>query len=169
MKTNKRPSQLVGKKRKSKFSDAPVSNNAIQILDKPISGSITQQTDDYKNFVPPQFQTQDYSFHENWNSSLFQPIQEIAPMSESDHYTQIWKEYKTSMSGPMYSSHTTYMMHKPDQYSAPSQPLPPPQFYPFPAYYPSPYPGAPPIQIDFPPPPPDQTSKRSRWSNVNKN
>ena len=156
---SKRPSQLLGVKRKSKFADAPSSNSAIQILNKPAGAIAIQQEDDYKGFVPPEYQTQDYSYHQNYNSGLYQPVQEQPSMTESQHYAQIWNEYKVSMSsGPQYSSHSTYLHNQVPQ--APPG-YPPPQAHAGYAYYPPPpHPGAP----VYPPAPPPAAPKKSRWS-----
>ena len=77
-----RPNQLSGVKRKSKFSDVipntanditnkpVIVNSAIQIINKAvtINSAIIQQPDEYIGFVPPEYQTQDYSHLDNFNS-----------------------------------------------------------------------------------------------------
>jgi hypothetical protein len=165
-----RPNQLSGVKRKSKFSDVipntanditnkpVIVNSAIQIINKAvtINSAIIQQTDEYIGFVPPEYQTQDYGHLDNFNSALYQP-QQTQPKSftESEHYQQVWNEYKTSVgSGPQYSSHSTYLQQN---YKMPSYPPPPyaPQHTP-PPTYPNINPYAYNQPPGMPPPPPAQ-------------
>lgn len=154
-----------------------INNSAIQILNKPTGVSLgEQQVDDYIGFVPPEYQKEDYSYHQNYNSSLYQPVQEqpIA-RTESEHYRQIWDEYKTSVgSGPRYTSHSGYVA----QTQAYPAPYPPPYggpAYPYEHNGAQGYPGysAPPLSHQLPPPPPSTTyppppeqPKKSRWSRL---
>jgi hypothetical protein len=78
----------------------PGTSGAIQILKKQALGfSIHIQRDDYKGFVPPEFQVPDFSHLKNSNSALYQPVQQMPQAkTEQEHYNNIWKEYKTETS-----------------------------------------------------------------------
>ena len=164
-------------KRKSKFEDVPGTNSAIQILDKPAAVMVMSQPDEYIGFVPPEFQTQDYGHLQNYNSALYQPVQEKPSMTVSEHYQQIWSEYKSNVtSGPSYSSHSNYLQTQsypppPYNYPPPSYQPPPPNYTqntPYPSYQPPPLNPNGPAQALPPPPPIPNTERRkkSRFSNA---
>lgn len=182
-KERRRESQLSRVKRKSKFEDAPninndaptINNDAIQILGKPTigihllnksgGGISIQQGDNYKGFVPPQYQTQDYSDHQNYNSALYQPVQELPSMTQSEHYKQIWDEYRKNVSnGPQYTSHSSYLHHQQqyqNMYAPPPYPVPGGHAYGQSVYPPPPAPY--PIEQN----PRVDSSRKSRWSSKN--
>lgn len=167
-------------KRKSKFEDAPSTNSAVQILNKPVSAiSITlSQPDGYIGFVPPQYQANDFSDIKLKNSQpmamTYQPERKEMPqITEQEHYQQIWGEYKKTVgSAPSYSSHSSYLQSQQDpnfKYTQSGVPIPPPPpssfvaSNPYIAYQPQPsqYNPGPIINqsvnvLNLPPPPPQE-------------